>query len=75
MSSLFATNGEVIENDLPDLPTGKFQSGTYDKPIVLLGTSGPGNELNRLAESLVTTLTTAGGSASAASSASPAATA
>ena len=68
MSSLFATNGEVIENDLPDLPTGKFQSGTYDKPIVLLGTSGPGNELNRLAESLVTTLTTAGGSASAASS-------
>ena len=75
--SLFATtNGEspeAIDNDndnFPaDLPTGKFQSGTYDKPIVLLGTSGPGNELNRLAESLVTTLTTAGGSAS--SSASP----
>ena len=69
MSSLFAAN----EKDTPtatadDLPTGKFQSGSYDKPIVLLGTSGPGNELNRLAESLVTTLTTAGGSASAASS-------
>jgi len=36
--------------------TGKFQSGTYDAPIVLLGISGPGSELTRLASHLVATL-------------------
>ena len=41
---------------VPSPRTGRYQSGAYDRPIVLLGCSGPGNELTRLASSLAQAL-------------------
>uniref|UniRef100_A0A7S4MW81 Uncharacterized protein n=1 Tax=Odontella aurita TaxID=265563 RepID=A0A7S4MW81_9STRA len=40
-----------------------FQSGAYDRPIVLMGCSGPGDELMRLARSLSEKLGGSGGGA------------
>jgi len=38
------------------LRNGKFQQGLYNKPIVLIGCRGAGNELNHLAASAITKL-------------------
>ena len=43
------------DNHIPqaDVPPHKFDSNTYDKPIVLVGCSGAGKELPQLAASWV----------------------
>eukprot|EP00559_Dactyliosolen_fragilissimus_P002925 CAMPEP_0184860220 /NCGR_PEP_ID=MMETSP0580-20130426/5157_1 /TAXON_ID=1118495 /ORGANISM="Dactyliosolen fragilissimus" /LENGTH=1088 /DNA_ID=CAMNT_0027357255 /DNA_START=547 /DNA_END=3816 /DNA_ORIENTATION=- len=50
------------------LRIGKFQQGIYNKPIVLIGCGGAGDELNRLASSIVTNLGTDSSSSSKARS-------
>ena len=47
---------ETKANEIPELNKNKFQSDAYDKPIVLLGCSGAGNELYRLGSSIATML-------------------
>ena len=46
-----ATSSSIVESRV-----GKFQSDVYDKPVVLVGTSGKGDELSRLAASFATSV-------------------
>ncbi len=48
--------GDDTITSQPIVRTNKFQSDTYDKPIVLVGCSGMGNELQRLGSSIAAVL-------------------
>mmetsp|Transcript_18281 Transcript_18281/g.28233 ORF Transcript_18281/g.28233 Transcript_18281/m.28233 type:complete len:833 (+) Transcript_18281:128-2626(+) len=50
--SLTTVQASLTAADAAAVKRNMFQSSIYDKPIVLLGCSGKGDELNRLAQSL-----------------------
>lgn len=55
-SSLNSKSPKKAANPPSLLQKNKFQGDSYDKPIVLIGCSGRGNELERLGSSLTTML-------------------
>lgn len=51
-----AVSDSATSSSMEESRVGKFQSDVYDKPVVLVGTSGKGDELSRLAASFATSV-------------------